>query len=204
MITRCIKKMGYGGNPRIDFTPGWEMVEKDGCVFVSSDGAFVATKVVKGGYRWAKPDSRRRLMLNEKHSPIIIQTGRKVDYGSPAGFQKAVREAPHAITEKKLEYHGPNSAKIEFYLSDDPYILPKIDGKTLDLDLEYNYRSPFMENKVGSDIVVVRYGSRRWEYDFGNNTVAEIREWAHRMLQRNCDTGERFRARREPATSCGR
>ncbi len=54
------------------------------------------------------------------------------------------------------------------------YVLPKIDGKTLDLDLKYNYKSPYMECKTGSDVVTVRYGSRRWEYDFAKNTVTEV------------------------------
>ena len=33
-----------------------------------------------------------------------------------------------------------------------------------------------MSNTVGSDIVTVRYGSRRWDYDFGKNTVTEVKE----------------------------
>ncbi|MGB2821461.1 MAG: hypothetical protein WBF17_10795 [Phycisphaerae bacterium] len=84
------------------------------------------------------------------------------------------------MTADKLDYTGPNSARIEFFLcrnSDkDPYprILPKIDGKELDLNLTHNYKSPFMQDKVGSDIVTVRYGSRRRDYDFQKNTVTEI------------------------------
>lgn len=56
------------------------------------------------------------------------------------------------------------------------FTLPKINGKTLDLDLEYNYRSPYLESKVGSDIVTVRYGNRRWDYDFGKNTITQIKK----------------------------
>jgi hypothetical protein len=56
------------------------------------------------------------------------------------------------------------------------YVLPTIDGKTLDLDLKYNYKSPYMECKTGSDVVTMRYGARRWEYDFAKNTVTEIKE----------------------------
>lgn len=33
-----------------------------------------------------------------------------------------------------------------------------------------------MESKIGSEIVTVRYGQRRWDYDFGKNTVTEIKE----------------------------
>ena len=35
-------------------------------------------------------------------------------------------------------------------------------------------RSPYVESKVGSDVVTVRYGERRWDYDFGKNTVTEV------------------------------
>lgn len=49
-------------------------------------------------------------------------------------------------------------------------------GYELDLNLEYNYRSPCMESEVGSDIVTVRYGDKRWDYDFAKNTVANCRK----------------------------
>jgi HEAT repeat protein len=105
----------------------------------------------------------------------------------------------------KIEYTGPNSSRLEFFADrynqpslhfksadgelaedvrwfwqlnpdKDPFILPKIDGKTIDLDLESNYKSPYMQCKTGSDIVTVRYGSRRWDYDFAKNAVAEVAE----------------------------
>lgn len=175
MITQCATGKYYGGNPRVDFTPGWKMAEKDGWVFVSNDEAYVAVKVARGGFKWKKPEQRRHLLPNEKYSPIIIQTGRKVQYGSFEKFQAAILNAPCELTDKKLLYHGPNSAKIEFFLSTKPYILPKIDGKTLDLDLKYNYKSPYMECRTGTDVVSVRYGDRTWQYDFGKNKVREIR-----------------------------
>jgi hypothetical protein len=120
--------------------------------------------------------------LNDSYSPIIIQTGRKTDYGSFENFQQAILAAPLKVEGRKLDYTGPNSARIEFFLCDDsdqpyPTSLPKIDGRTLNLDnIPKNYESPFMQCKTGSDVVTVRYGDRKWEYDFDNNTVAEIQE----------------------------
>ena len=52
--------------------------------------------------------------------------------------------------------------------------LPQINGKPIDLCEKYTYRSPYMENKAGSDIVTVRYGKRRWDYDFAKNSVTEV------------------------------
>lgn len=126
MIAQCAKGKYYGGDPRVDFTPGWKLAEKKGWVFASNDEAYVVVRVARGGYVWTKPG--RSLMLKEKYSPIIIQTGRKVDYGPFAAFQDAILGAPCKITAEKLEYIGPKSPKIEFFLATDPYILPKIDG----------------------------------------------------------------------------
>ena len=150
-------------------------------MFVDNHDAYAAVRIVKGGYYWNEP-ARHRLYLQDQYSPIIIQTGQKAVYGSFDTFTKAVLAAPLALTADKLDYTGPNSARIEFFLckdSDDapyPKSLPKIDGKELDLALTHNYRSPYLSNAVGSEIVTVRYGSRRWDYDFGKNTVTEVKE----------------------------
>lgn len=169
MIAQRYKHAHYKGDARVDFTPGWDMVEKDGWVFVSNEEAYAAVRIVKGRYDWKEP--AQRLMLKDQYSPIIIQTGRQANYGTFEKFQKAILNAPYKLTEEKLEYKGPNSPTIEFFLSDKPYILPKIDGKTLNLDLKHNYRSPYLQGTVGSDVVTVRYGGRAWEYDFGKNEV---------------------------------
>ena len=181
MIAQTFKGARYTGHPRVDFASIMEMVEEDGWVFVNNHDAYAAVKVVRGGYYWNEP-ARHRLYLNDAFSPIIIQTGRRAVYGSFAEFRRAVVDAPLTLTEDKLDYTGPNASRIEFFLAEDsgvqpyPKSLPKIDGKELDLNLKYNYRSPFMENKVGSDVVTVRYGSRRWDYDFGKNTITEAME----------------------------
>ena len=55
------------------------------------------------------------------------------------------------------------------------YILPKVDGKTIDLDPDYAYDSPYMRNKAGNMVVTVHYGARRWDYDFEKNEVREVK-----------------------------
>jgi len=71
----------------------------------------------------------------------------------------------------KVEYTGPNSGKLEFFTKTDPFILPKIDGKEIDLELEFTYRSPYMENKAGADLITIRFQEKRWDYDFARKTV---------------------------------
>jgi len=179
MIAQRYRGSVYKGDARVDFAAVKGMTEEDGWVFADNRDAYAAVRIVRGGYYWNEP-ARHRLYLRDQYSPIIIQTGRKAVYGSFAAFRKAILAAPLTLTEDKLDYTGPNSARIEFFLcrnsERDPYprTLPKIDGKELDLNLTHNYKSPFMQNRVGREIVTVRYGSRRWDYDFRNNTVREI------------------------------
>ena len=181
MIAQRFPGSVYKGDARVDFAAVKGMTESGGWIFADNHDAYVAVRIARGGYYWNEL-ARHRLYLQDQYSPIIIQTGREVVYGSFAAFKKAVLAAPLALTADKLDYTGPNSARIEFFLCKDsdtdphPKSLPRIRGKELDLNLKHNYRSPYMTNDVGSDLLTVRYGSRRWDYDFGNSTVTEVKE----------------------------
>jgi hypothetical protein len=179
MISQRWCDRGYQGWPKINFESGFEKMERDGWIFADNGEAFAAVKVL-GSYFWADP-IKRTLYLEDELSPIVIQTGMKKDYGSFAAFQKAILEAPLTFKDGKVEYKGPNSAKLELvcagpqHQQDDVNIpLPKINGKAVEFDTGYRYHSPYMESKAGSDVVTVRYGDKRWDYDFAKNTVREV------------------------------
>jgi hypothetical protein len=178
MIAQIFKGAHYSGRPYVNFVSINTMVEKGGWAFIENQQAYAAVRPARGWYSWSEP-ARRRMNPNDAFSPTIIQTGRKVVYGSFEKFQKAVLAAPLKIDEDVLDYTGPNSSRIEFFMcknsDEDPYpkTLPKIDGKELDLNLKHNYKSPFINNIVGSDVVTITYGDRKWEYDFEKNTVTE-------------------------------
>ena len=179
MIAQRYKGSVYKGDARVDFAAMKGMTERGGWVFADNHDAYAAVRIVKGGYYWNEP-ARHRLYLQDQYSPIIIQTGRKAVYGSFENFQKAILTAPLKLTEDVLDYTGPNSSRIEFFMCKNsdkdryPKSLPKIDGKSLDLNLEHNYQSPYLNNKVGSDVVTVTYGDGKWNYDFEKNTITEI------------------------------
>lgn len=182
MIAQIFKGAAYSGRPYVHFASikSENMLEEGGWVFVENQQAYAAVRPARGGYRWNEP-ARRRMDPGDAFSPIIVQTGREAVYGNFENFQKAILAAPLEITHELLDYTGPNSARIEFFLCKDsdefeeayPKSLPRIDGEELDLNLEHNYRSPYLNNTVGSDVVTVSYGERTWEYDFENNTVTE-------------------------------
>jgi hypothetical protein len=181
MVAQRYRNSYYKGDARVDLVGSLDVVERDGWVFADNDDAYAAVRIVKGGYYWNEP-AHHRLYLEDQYSPILIQTGRKAVYGTFENFQKAILDAPLTLTETTLDYTGPNSYRIEFFQAKDsgenpyPETLPKIDGTELDLNLKYNYSSPYMQCQTGSDVVTTRYGSRRWEYDFAKNTVTEVAE----------------------------
>ena len=182
MTQQCSDGPYVPGDTRVVFEALYGKVsEKDGWVFVNNEEAYAAVRIVDGGYFWL--DTIKRLLYaNNIYSPIIIQTGRAQDYGSFEKFQEAILKAPLQFSDNKLEYRGPNSAELEFSCmtpeilraAERPYILPKINGKTIDLNPEYAYSSPYMRRREGSDIVTLTYGDRRWDYDFAENTVTEV------------------------------
>lgn len=161
-----------------DALPG-RVSERDGWVFVNNDEAYAAVRAVTGGHFWT--DSiMRQMYLNDKYSPIIIQTGRRAVYGSFEKFHQAILAAPLKVDGRDVDYTGPHSDRIQFFgmtpearKAGKEYALPKVDGRTIDLNPEYAYSSPFMQRKTGSDVVTLSYGDRTWEYDFDENTVTE-------------------------------
>jgi hypothetical protein len=177
MIAQRCPGAYYKGRAMIVFESCFDKEERGGWVFVDNGEAYAAVKVVAGGYFWADP-IQRKLYPYDDYSPIVYQVGRQADYGSFAKFRQAVLAAPCELKDGKLTYHGPNADKLEFFPAEPKteMLLPRINGKPLDLDLEYTYKSPFMQSKSGSDIVTVTYGDHKWEYEFGNNTLAEVRK----------------------------
>lgn len=172
---RMGKAYKYRGRSKIVFESVFESkIERDGWVFVDNGEAYAAVNVVQGGAFWGDP-IKRTLYPKDDYSPIIIQTGRKAEYGTFKAFQEAVLKALLELKEGRLTYLGPKSSKLEFFLatSTGEQVLPKIDGKTIDLDLKYSYKSPYLESAAGSDRVTVSYGAKKWLYDFKNNTVTE-------------------------------
>ncbi|MEM7390791.1 MAG: HEAT repeat domain-containing protein [Verrucomicrobiota bacterium] len=170
------------GDTRVvfDALPG-KVSEQGGWVFVDNKEAYAAVKAVTGGHFWT--DSiMRQMYLNDVYSPVILQTGRAKDYGSFDAFRKAILQAPLEFRDNKVEYHGPMSAKLEFFAMTPTlrkeqgmdYTLPRIDGSPIDLNPEYAYSSPFLRNKAGSEMVTISYGGRTWIYDFGKNTVTDV------------------------------
>ena len=185
IIAQRFPETTYHNWPRMMFFMGPEKVERDGWVFgVTQNGkGYAAVKVINGGYVWDGVMKDNLYLFKDEYSPVILQVGSSGQYGSFEDFQEAILTAPLKVERLatsgrvvKVEYTGPNSSKLEFFTSIDPYILPRIDNRELVLESEYVYRSPYMENKTGDDLITVRFGQRQWDYDFANSTPYKWKE----------------------------
>ncbi len=180
MISQKFSGAYYCGRPEMEFTAGFDKVEKDGWLFLNNDEAYAAINVLVGGYVW-KDANRGLLFFNDMFSPFIIQTGRKAVYHSFENFQEAMLNAKLKLEFTpdrsrydgqrlvKVDYTGPHAARLEFFAdryndetmnykggswvfdaTKEPFTLPRIDGKELNFDLEHNYYSPYMKCKTDS------------------------------------------------------
>jgi hypothetical protein len=112
-ILQSRKGAYYGGWAKVEFGSGFDMVEKDGWIFVDNGEAFGAVKILGSGYFWADP-IKHSACLVDRFSPVVMQTAAKKDYETFEKFQQAILKAPLTYEHNKVTYQGPNSAKLEF------------------------------------------------------------------------------------------
>ncbi|HAA74467.1 TPA: hypothetical protein DCE37_05020 [Candidatus Latescibacteria bacterium] len=156
-----------------------EPVERDGWVFVESEGAYAGVTVIsgKGGspapgqsgdcpHCWDEVDDDGRwLRCLDDLAVIVIEVGRKGDYADGEAFQGAVLEREIEVGEGKVVYRGLGGDEFAFY--SDYSGLPEINGEAIDLAPEKVYDSPFVGGEWGSGIVSLRYGGEEKVLEFG-------------------------------------
>jgi len=119
---------------------------------------FVKAKIADGQQPWLAAWER---LKNSRYASLDWQP-KPIAHVERGPYNKPSKLEFLAMTPKMRKEEGK------------AYVLPRIDGNTIDLNPKYAYRSPYLQNKAGSDIVTVSYGNRKWEYDFAKNTVTGI------------------------------
>jgi hypothetical protein len=147
----------HAGDLRIYVAPALRRIEEGGIVFLESKGAYTAIRPAPGGYVWEENNWLRP--ANQKN-PVVLEVARAVDYpGGLAEFQAKVRAARYDLSPQTLIYEGlGDSGRFEFDLSMDN--LPRINGKPVDLQPDFTYKSPFIFAKWPADHVTIQKGTR--------------------------------------------
>lgn len=193
MIVQKLLKSHYVDRMEACFTANLKITEREDWIFAEAGSGYAAVRFVDPGqaagagkYTWheIQPKFKTGLKVSIKAAsperdflPIIIQAGDPAQYGSFEKFQKAVIDSKITINAKdsELAYQPEKGPLITWnYKQDaDPLVLPRVDGKSPDLQPALLFDSPFMKAKFGDPKVYVGAGPFRAVYDFSNDEIKE-------------------------------
>jgi hypothetical protein len=168
MITQKLPE-GYAwdGKPmRVFFSNAGlkDMTEQSGWVFVASKGAYVAVKCVSKGYSWVNDEDGKWLVCEDELTPIIMEVVRKNEYNSYNEFQTKILATTINFDGKTLNYHSTYNDNFVFHA--DFSKLASVNNKTINIQPELAFDSPFIKSVWNSGIVEISKGNRKLKLDF--------------------------------------
>lgn len=168
MITQKLPE-GYAweGNPmRVFFSKAGltDMVERDGWIFVASEGAYAAVKCVSKGYTWDVDTDGQWLMCEDELTPIIMQVARKKDFADYKQFQEKNLSLPIHFDGKLLKYKSIYND--DFVFHSDYSKLASVNGKTIEIHPSMVFDSPFVKSVWNSGVIEIAKGKRMLKLDF--------------------------------------
>lgn len=140
------------------------MVERSGWVFVCSKGAYAALKCVSQGYTWAQDTYGQWLMCQNQYTPIILQVVQKSKFENYQQFQDSILAHPITYDGKTLRYRSIENDDFIFYT--DYSQLPVVNSKTVELEPNLVYNSPFITSVYNSGVININKDNRRLKLDF--------------------------------------
>ncbi len=137
-------------------------VEKNGWVFMVSNGAYAAVKCVTGGYKWLT--DTRWMVCKDRYSPVVIEVDKKSNYASYTAFQDKVIALPLTYDGKVLKHTSIYGDELTFYA--DRTSLPKVNNQLIDLRPTRVFDSPFVKSDFNSGIIEITKNQRKLVLDF--------------------------------------
>ena len=150
------------GATQIYLPPLLQRSEDNGVIFARFGTAFVAVRPVLGGW---KANGDRWLQLDEPFSPIVFETGCEADAGSFEQFRAAVLASKVKVDGGALHYErSRDGRRFTFFHGSDR--TGEIDGRPIDFEPPFTYRSPFVEAAWPAGKVTLRYKGQTLELSF--------------------------------------
>lgn len=152
-------------------------IEKNGIVFVESDGAYAAIRVAKGGFTWGDPTFTsntetgtrkvrigRVVVPDDEYAPVIVEVMSKREAKSFTRFVNLVLANKPTITDGLLTYTGIYGDAFTFDIKQKR--TPTIYGKPVNYAPKQVYQSPFLNADYDRGIVTITKGDRNHVLDF--------------------------------------
>jgi len=157
------KNMSYG----IHLGRGYDVKEYDGWYILSDEYTYVAFRPAYGGAVW---ENERSLVFDDMSAPAIIHIE------STERFKTAEEFASYIEKECSLKVNNtvtPGYYTIDYSFDGNKLYLnaannepPRINGKTVDYEYPYTFKSPYMISEYGSGIITVKKGNLERVFDF--------------------------------------
>ena len=154
-----------------------EPIEKDGVIFVESEGAYAAVRVAIGGYAWGDPtftsktetgDRKVRIgrvvVPEDEYAPVIVEVMSKQDAKSLTRFISLVLANKPRVASGVIAYKSVYGDELTF--DTNQQATPTLNGRPVNYAPDRVYDSPFLSSDYNSGIVTIRKGSREKVLDF--------------------------------------
>ena len=149
-----------------------EKSEKDGWIFATNGKAFAAVKFLDGDHAWDKAQTTAfpaNFAGDADTTRILLQAGDLSSHASFDAFRKAILANPLQVAPDRCDYRfGANHLEVTRYDARSPqsFVLPRINGKPVDLHPAATYESPFLKGGFGGDRFAVSVGPLKRILDF--------------------------------------
>lgn len=151
-----------------------EKMEEAGWIFAGNGKAFVGVKFLDGGHDWDEAREEARPTGFERatdKSRVLLHAGDITAHKSFEQFRAEVLANSLSVSKDKVEYRfGVSGARIEVFLYDgdghNRFLLPRVDGKPVNLRPSWTYHSPYLRGEFGSDRIAVTVGPATQLLDF--------------------------------------
>ena len=162
--TQVWKKLHASRNhlgTRVYFPALLQPQERDGVVFGRIARAYVAVRVAAGGW---KREDERWLRLDDEYAPVILECGSTAEDGTFEDFQRSVLAGRIARAGDALHYvRAKDGRRFTVFPGSDR--VGEIDGRAVDLEPAFTYRSPYVRGAWPAGTVTIEKGGRRLDLD---------------------------------------
>jgi len=143
-------------------------VQEDRWFFAEAQNAFVGVCVVDGVAAFSEETPRfgQWLVCENKDTPVILEAGRKSDFGGFEAFRKRVLAQSVSMEDSLLTYRSLGGDTLTFYA--DRSRLPEINRKPVELAPDKAYDSPFVQSDWDSGVVTIQFGDEKRVLDFND------------------------------------
>jgi hypothetical protein len=141
--------------------------------FIQRPHEDATVRLTQNAYLWNKDNSI--LVLKDKFTPVIIQSGDIQTYGSFDNFIRSVKDARLQLYKTvvpeydELVYTPPGKGAPEMIFNAANMEIPRIGGESINYEFPMTFDSPYIKSKYGTGVIYIEYGGETLTIDFSEN-----------------------------------